>query len=154
MSLVKKENSQGLTIRCADFNMVVKKPDFLKKLRKLTLNPFSGMNYEISSLENLSKVRPVKCHVLLAYSDSELVGWALLSRETSTFSFAHKSFRSGDGVLFEIFIDPAHRRKGIGTKLMQVARKKSSGDKLHIAPWDFGSARFYEKFTNYNHVKL
>jgi len=154
MSLVKKENPKGLTIRCADFNVVLKKPALIKKIRSLTLNPFSGMNYEISSLENLSKIRPVKSEALLAYFDGELIGWALLSRESSTYHFAHHQFRTGDGVLFEVYIDPKYRRQGIATKLIKIARRKSNGDRLCIAPWDFGSARFYEKFVNYNHLKL
>jgi len=154
MSLVKKENSRGLTIRCADFNIVMKKPTLLKKLRKLTLYPYSGMNYEITSLESLSKKRPVKCEALLAFYDGELVGWALLSRETSSFGFSNKPFKEGDGILFEIFIEDAYRRKRIGTKLLQIARRKSNGDKLCVAPWDFGSTRFYEKFKNYNYTRL
>lgn len=154
MSLVKKENYSGLTIRCVDFNIVVKKPALLKNLRALTLNPFSGMNYELSSLENLSKIRPVKCEVLLAYIDNKLIGWSLLSREESNYSFPHHKFRTGDGILFEIFIDPLYRRQGIATKLIKIARRKSGGDRLCIAPWDFGSTRFYEKFEKYNHLKL
>jgi GNAT superfamily N-acetyltransferase len=154
MSLGKKENSTPLTIRCLDFNIVLTKPELLSVLRKLTLYPYSGMNHELNSLECLSRIRPVKSQVLLAYYEQKLAGWALLSRETSTYGFHKASFKNGDGVLFEVFVEDEYRRKGIGTELIQVARRKANGDRLCVSPWNSTSDMFYDKFKNYKYKIL
>lgn len=152
----KKENLKGLTFRSFDFNLVVKKPRLLEKLRKLTLYPYSGLNKELDNLLRLiRKNKSVRAYVLTAFLGEELVGWALLSRETSEYSFPRgSSFEEGDGVLFEIFVSQNHRRQGIGTQLIKLARRKISGDRLCIVPWDSTSHRFYDNFLNYNHKVL
>jgi ribosomal protein S18 acetylase RimI-like enzyme len=135
---------------------VVKKPRLLQKLRELTLYPYSGLNKELDNLQNIIKQnKTVRAHVLTAFINDDLVGWALLSRETSQYFFPRGiSFKEGDGALFEIYIDPKYRRLGIGTQLIRLARRKTSGDRLCIAPWDFTSYSFYDNFLNYNHKIL
>jgi GNAT superfamily N-acetyltransferase len=132
----------------------MREPELLKKLRKLTLYSYSGMNHELNTLESIYKIRPVKCEVVLAYHEDKLIGWCLLNKETSTYTFTNHSFRSGDGVLFEIFVDEKYRRQGVGTELIRTARRKTYGNKLCIAPWDYTSEQFYSKFKRYNHKKL
>lgn len=140
-----------LVIRVEDFNSVITKPDLLKKLRKLTLYPFSGMNQELNKWEKLVKTRPVNVKILLAYKLRGLVGWAILSHEDSDCTYeSGQTFRATDGVLFEVFIDPNHRRQGIASELIKVARRKAGLYRLCIVPWDEASDKFYEKFSNYN----
>ena len=146
------KNLFTLTIRARDFNLLPKYPELVKQLRKLTLHPYSGLNREMDVLFKLMEKRPVKAQVLLAYRNRKLVGWALLSRERSDMVFSHtwKRFEPEDGMLIEIYIDPTHRRQGIATELMKVARRKAGVRRLCVAPWDNSSRDFYNSFPTYN----
>lgn len=148
-------NFFNLTIRVQDFNNLATKPDFIKKLRKLTLQPYSGMNSELNHLEHNAKWRKVDCKILTAYLKNELIGWALLSKEPSGFYFPQTNgFHPEDGSLFEIFIHPDHRRKGIASEIIKVARRKAGTSKLCVAPWDTNSKAFFNKFENFKIKKL
>jgi GNAT superfamily N-acetyltransferase len=141
-----------LTIKVADYNMVATKPDMVKQLRKLTLSPYSGMNHELNLFERIRKTRPVDCQILTAYRNRELVGWALLSREKTTFTFhnARDGFDPADGILFQVFIAPGFRKQGIASELLKVARRKANGHRLCVCPHDVPSTKFYSNFENYN----
>jgi GNAT superfamily N-acetyltransferase len=145
-----------LKIRTEDFNLVAKKPVLLNKLRKLTLHGRSGMNHELDHLIDDAKIRNVNAKVLLAYYKRELIGWALLSREKSDFNFprSYYGFNPVDGVLFEVFVDHLHRRKGIGSALMKKARQKAGPLKLCVVPWDYQSERFYMNFKHYKNIEI
>lgn len=126
-------------------------PELLKQLRKLTLHPYSGLNRELDNLLKLVAQRPVHAQVMLAYRQRKLVGWALLSKEDSAMRFAHtgEHYRASDGMLFEVYIHPDHRRQGIASELMKVARRKTGASRLCVAPWDERSTGFYSKFMHY-----
>lgn len=151
------KNTHTLTIRVRDFNLVATEPETIKQLRKLTLDKYSGMNEELTALTREAKYRRVKTQVLLAYHQDQvdenpkLVGWALLSKEPSSISFMNTGeyFEPQDGVLLEMFVDPTYRRKGIGTELIKVAKRKAGPYRLCVAPWDNRSVGFYEKFNHY-----
>lgn len=149
------KNLLTLTIRVKDFNLVRQDAALVKKLRKLTLSPFSGMNYCLNGLERTAKTRPVDCKILMAYRNQELVGWALLSKEPTDFCFVGsiEGFNPGHGALFQVFVHPSHRREGIATELLKVAKKKASGSRLCVSPWDTGSESFYNHFS-FNFKKL
>lgn len=146
----------SLKLYVAEFNEVVKNPEFLKKLRSLTLHPFSGMNHELNHMEINAKSRDVNCKIITAYRRRVLVGWALLSQEPSDFHFArsYSGFEPGQGILFQVYVAPEWRRKGIGSEMIKVARKKCEGLKLCICPWDDQSEGFYANFEHYEHEKL
>lgn len=151
MTTIKK--AEDLTIRVKDFNIVAKQPELLAKLRSLTLHKYSGMNYELNKFMNIIQTRPVDCKVILAYVKEELIAWSMLSREQSEFAFPSSNgagFNAGKGVLFEVYVTPTHRRKGIASMMMKIARRKVNGTKLCIVPWDEASNRFYGKFSNFN----
>ena len=150
------KNLLSLTIRALDFNRLPQQPELVKQLRKLTLNAWSGMNRELDTLLALTQQRQVKAQVILAYRNKQLVGWALLSKERSSMAFytTHKHFESSDGMLLEIFIDPDHRRQGIGTEIMKVARRKAKPYRLCVAPWDERSEGFYRTFPNFRNKWL
>jgi GNAT superfamily N-acetyltransferase len=152
------ENYRTLTIRVVDFNLVAEQPETLKQLRKLTLGLSSGLNHELTTLLAINKKRPALAMVLLAYRKDKLVGWALLSQENSTYWFPklpHGYFYAKThGILIEMYIHPDHRRQGIGTEIMKVARRKAGKTRLCVVPWDPTSHKFYEKFEHYNVRKI
>lgn len=146
----------GLTVRVSDFNLVAQRPAVIKKLRTLTLNSTSGLNNEIDNLLNLVKRRPVDCKIIRAYLDSKLVGWAILSRENSDFNFPNtdNGFSSDQGVLFEVYVHPEYRRKGVGTKIIETAKKKSGKQPICLCPWNSTSRAFFNNFKKYNPKEL
>ena len=155
-AFLKKKDLPGLTVRVSDFNLLAQRPGVIKKLRTLTLHSGSGMNNELDSLLSLVKRRPVDCKVIRAYIDSKLVGWAILSRENSNFNFPNtdNGFSSDQGVLFEVFVSPEHRRKGVGTKIIETAKKKSGGQPICLCPWNSTSRAFFNNFKKYNPKEL
>jgi GNAT superfamily N-acetyltransferase len=144
------ENVLDLTIRALDFNLVAKQPELIKQFRKLTLYPYSGLNYELSHLLSLSKYRQVSAQTLLAYYQNNLVAWALMSKEESQARFpSNYCYHSTDGILLEMYVHPNYRRQGIGSKLIKVARHKALPSRLCVVPWDDKSYQFYGKFKHY-----
>ena len=128
-------------------NVVIKTPDLLKQLRELTLNNYSGMNGELDAYENTIRFRKIKARALIASLEKRIVGWATLSKEPSNFSFKNTNtcFNSDMGYLFEVFVDPAHRRKGIGTSLLNRAKLLTFGRSLCVCPHDERSNAFFDK---------
>lgn len=142
------KNLLTLTIRTMDFNLVAQQPELLAKLRKLTLDPSSGMNHELDRMLEDVKTRSVNCTVILAYRFSTLVGWGLLSKENTTYHFsrAPNGFNAENGVMFQVFVDPEYRRQGIATELYKKAQNLAKEELIHVCPWDTRSHFFYEKF--------
>ncbi len=145
-------NFLTLTIRVVDFNLVARQPVLLAKLRKLTLSPYSGLNCELNRMLEDVKTRSVDCQLLLAYRFKTLVGWGILSKETTNFKFSRslEGFKSDDGKLFQVFIDPAYRRQGIATELFKKAQQLVGNETLCVCPWDERSEGFYSQFAGIN----
>jgi len=145
-------NLLTLTVRVQDFNLVAHKPNLLSKLRKLTLHPKSGLNRELNRMLKDVEVRPVNCKIITAHRFRKIVGWAILSKESTDFCFAHTSqgFNASDGLLFQVFVDPAHRRQGIATEIYKKAQKLANSELLHVCPWDDRSTNFYLRTTTPN----
>jgi len=146
----------NLTIRVKTFNEIANDKDLLKKLRKLTLHHFSGMNHELNSFEKIAKIREVEAKIILAYVNDDLAGWALMSKESSDYYFkkSEGGFKPSQGILFEIFISNDYRRQGIGSEIIKIARRKAGPYQLCFAPWNKISNDFYDKFKHYRHKKL
>lgn len=138
-----------LTIRVLDFNLVAKQPDLLVKLRKLTLSPSSGLNHELDHMEVNAKVRAVNAKIILASRFNNLVGWGLLSKEDSNFNFpaTYDHFRSANGHLFQVFVNPEYRRQGIASEIFKKANDLVGDEVVHICPWDNAGYHFYSKFN-------
>jgi GNAT superfamily N-acetyltransferase len=141
----------AINIRAIKFNDVVKRPSLLKRLRELTLEPYSGMNYELTRMTRDAKTRTVNAKVLLAYSGAKLVAWALLSNEETDFDFFNtwNGFSPSNGTLFEVYVHPDYRRQGIGSELMKSAKRRVKSKPLNICRHDFRSRQFYEGFERY-----
>ena len=146
------KNLLTLTVRTMDFNLVARQPELLNKLRKLTLDPYSGLNHELNRMLDDAKNRNVNCTVILAYRFSTLVGWAIVSKETTTYNFMRSGngFNSEQGLLFQVYVDPAYRRQGIASEIYKKALHLANSDVLHVCPWDDRSTHFYSKFENTN----
>lgn len=150
------DNKLKLKIEVLDFDNAVKNKEIMSSLRKLTLCKDSGMNHELDELTIRSRVRSVKAKTILAKNEDKIVGWALLSRENSTFVFTlGKNYRPNvDGALFEIFVDPKFRRKGVGSSLLKTARKHAGPFSLCVAPHDNAGYSFYNKHKAYKQKRL
>lgn len=90
--------------------------------------------------------------MLLAYRFRTLVGWGIVSKETTNFKFSRslEGFNSTDGKLFQVFVDPAYRRQGIATELFKKAQQIAGSETLCVCPWDDRSEGFYSKFPDVN----
>ena len=114
-----------IIIRCYFRHQIFKRTKWVSRLKQLTVCPDSCFN---DDLKNKRKGR-----YLLAWSEGQIIGWALLSR------------RSDDAYQIGVYVDPKHRRQGIGTKLVrrakQIARryqKKIAGDH-----WNRSARQFF-----------
>ena len=143
------KNLLTLTVRAVDFNLVARQPELLAELRKLTLSPYSGMNHELNRMLEDAETRKVNCTVLLAYRFRKLVGWAILSKETTQFHFSRsfEGFNAENGMMFQIFVDPSYRRQGIASEIYKKAQQMVNNELLHVCPWDERSSNFYAKST-------
>lgn len=143
------KNLLTLTVRTVDFNLVAKQPELLAQLRELTLSPYSGMNHELNRMLEDVKTREVNCKVLLAYRFRKLVGWGILSKETTHFNFSRSfgGFNAENGMMFQVFVDPSYRRQGIASEIYQKAQQMANNELLHVCPWDDRSTNFYTNQT-------
>lgn len=144
------KNLLTLTVRTMDFNLVAHQPELLAELRKLTLSPYSGLNHELNRMLEDVKEREVKCQVLLAYRFRKLVGWAILSKETTHYNFSRsfEGFKAENGVMFQVFVDPSYRRQGIASEIYKKAQQLTNNETLHVCPWDEKSTNFYTRFSS------
>jgi GNAT superfamily N-acetyltransferase len=144
------KNLLTLTIRTVDFNLVARQPGLLAKLRKLTLSAYSGLNWELNRMLKDVEHRRVDCQLLLAYRFRTLVGWSILSKENTDFTFSRSAngFRAIDGRMFQVFVDPAYRKQGIASELFKKAQQLVGEEALCVCPWDDRSLGFYSKFPN------
>jgi GNAT superfamily N-acetyltransferase len=98
--------------------------DRIEKLRELTANSYSGMNYVLSSLKNIKERNKVKAYIIIHYINSVAVGWALATKEPNGF-FHYKSYKWNpkDGFWIQVYVHPDYRNKGIAKKLIERYNK-------------------------------
>jgi len=68
----------------------------------------------------LSQVQREGMLVLVAERDGEVVGYAYAGMEGNDYM----ALRGSAGVLYDLVVDPAHRRQGIGSALMDAALER------------------------------
>lgn len=147
-----------INIHLASFNDVIHNPILMQELRELTLGGNSGMNIEMNKFINLAPERKIQAYAAMAYVDTmlgyEMIGWALISKEPARFAFQlQDEFHPEEGVLFEVFVDPAYRRKGIGKALLGFARNFVGNETLCVCPWDSRSNQFYDNCDTIENMK-
>lgn len=145
-----------LTLRATSLNIVARNESLLSKLREMTLNDYSGMNYELNNLLPLTEKNDVNVKIVLGYLNDKLIAWSLLSSEDSDFYFfrTKKIFSSKDGVMFQIFVKDQYRKMGVGRQMLKFARYKTKGQTLCICPWDPASDSFYNRLKNNKDIIL
>jgi GNAT superfamily N-acetyltransferase len=139
-----------------NFDTIKEKKILIDQLRTLTLHPNSGMNKELDNLSRISKCRKTNAKIVLASYKREIIGWALISKEKSDFSFSLKYYDGYSpeyGTLVEIFVDPRFRKLGIGTKIIEFAKTKIN-DKICFCSWDKLSKSFFDNFKYLNFTDL
>jgi GNAT superfamily N-acetyltransferase len=144
----------SLALEVKDANLALKDQELLKLLRRLTLGGRSGMNRELDNFSQVMLERPINCKILLASYEKELIAWALLSKEESDFDFLYQRYNPEYGFLFEVFVDSKHRRKGVATELIKLAKELIGKETLCICPWDYNSNKFYDNFNELNNKIL
>lgn len=152
----------SFTYEVIDYNQIGKNSDFLKRLKELTLEPYSVMNCELRNLATISQSRKVKAKIIVAktiahnHPINSIVAWALLSNEDSDYYFAssQSKFTKDKGKLFQVYVKESYRRLGIASDIIKLARRHCGKAKICICPWDFKSIRFFTKFNKYQHVKM
>lgn len=123
----------------------------LEKLRKLTSSSDSGMNYVLNELRHRRKHKiNIDAFVIILYEKKEAIGWALITREVTSFfqlSFSNSSYKwhPNMGYWMQIFVDKNHRHKGIATKIIEKCNKFIQS-KIWYA--DIASPSIFEKLNN------
>lgn len=94
----------------------------LNKLRELTINKSSGMNYVLDSLSVINDRKP-KAKIICCYDNGKIVGWLLATREKNKF-FYDDTWNPKNGYWIQVFVSHENRNKGIATKLIDKYNKK------------------------------
>ncbi len=137
-----------LKISVKSLNVHINDEAFVKSLRNLTLNSYSGMNQELNTISSLKKKgRKIDARAILAHQGESLVGWALFSRESSENCWSYK-YNAGQGVLFQVYTNPTLRKSGIATRLIKKANKLANGSTLCVVPWNDESLGFFSRHKN------
>ena len=116
---------------------------FIRKLAEYEKLSHMVVATEENVREHVFGPNPV-AEVLLAYWDEEPVGFALYLRNFST-------FLGQAGIYLEdLFVDPAHRGKGIGkallTQLAKIAVERGYGRlQWAVLDWNTPSIEFYQR---------
>ena len=132
----------NIKIRTLRFNEANKNNILLKRLKHLTLRGFSSMKTETLKLQELCKLRKPDGYVFTASINQRIVGWALLHFETK------KPYN--DRGIFQIYLLPSFRRKGIGNKLIKKASNIliKNNKTAWIMPYDTLSTSFYNSIES------
>jgi GNAT superfamily N-acetyltransferase len=126
------------TARESDVALIL---SFIRKLSEYEKLSHLVVATEDNIREHVFGPNPV-AEVLLAYWDSEAVGFALYLRNFST-------FLGQAGIYLEdLFVEPAHRGKGIGkallTQLAKIAAERGYGSvEWSVLNWNTPSIEFY-----------
>jgi len=148
-------NLYSLNVKMISYAEASKDQSLIPQLRKLTLYPRSGMNYELNRFEVISEYREINASIILSYYQQKLVGWALYSKEPTDFLFPkHDEYSPNGSVLFEVFVCPEYRKMGIGSEMIKIAKKKAFPEKLSVSAWDNKSIKFYNRFDKWELNKL
>lgn len=95
----------------------------LEKLRNLTINNLSGMNHILTELRwKRSYSINIDAFVIVLYENKEAIGWALISKEPTSF-WKTSEWTPSMGYFMQIFVDENHRHKGAASKIIEKCNK-------------------------------
>jgi len=146
-----------LKITSIDANKALFNENIIKQFRKLTLYSSSGLNKELDNLTCLAQTKKVNAKMVAAHIGNTMVGWCLLSREPSHFSFYNGNYSkklAEKYTLLEIFVSSKHRGMGIGTALIKRAKVLFSitkGQPFAIAPHSKAGNALFNKLAMKNY---
>ena len=147
-------NASKLTLETKPLDKVSRKE--LKRLQELTLSSkelddddlFSNMHSALKNTNNKNK------QVVIAKDEeNKIVGWSLLTKFLLGFIYKDKKNYSGPKITkyavdLNVYVDPKHRRQGIGKRLVSKSKKLKRelwpGIRLLVYPWNIGSVKFYK----------
>lgn len=123
----------------------------LKRLKELTLQPTEhNANTHYSDMW-LSLKHPKdkwKYVVIARDKEEKIIGWALLCKFVLGLIDKGKKQLPVYSVDLGVYVDPKHRRQGIGKKLVSKAKKLKRelwpGIRMYASPWNKGSTKFYK----------
>lgn len=121
----------------------------LKRVKQLTLkgkelpkNCFSLMYKSVIATDQRNK------SVVLVRDEEDIIGWALLHKFVLGIIDKPKPHNVWE-VELHVYVEPKHRRKGIGKKIVAKAkslkRKLWPGIKMRPERWNNVSSKFYDK---------
>jgi len=140
-----------IKLKTLNLGKIFDNPVLYKQIRQLTIDCYSGMNQELDYLEVEHTYRKINARAIISYVNDKPVGWALLTKEDGshtyydTYDGNYASYKARRGYLFEVYVDREYRGKGLGTKLLQRAKRLTPNNKLVVVPWDKVSQTFYDK---------
>lgn len=113
------------------------RPDVLRRLRFLTNGGWARHEIGSAMFLDLGEKRPG--HYFLAWENGVIVGWATLCSRIYENSYQ-----------FQCYTARPHRRRGIGKRLLNRARKLASekGIAVVVIPWNDVGNKFYANFSD------
>lgn len=132
-------------LKVFEMDDVLRTPELLKTVRRLTICSTSGMNHALDRYEIEMNSRKIEAKAIIAYQyfpyvETFGVGWALYARDPVTDVYRFKPEK--DSICFQIFVDKLYRRRGIGSRLMRKAVELAGENKLKVYEWD--APEFFE----------
>lgn len=130
----------GVALKILEMDAVLRTQSLLSDCRRLTLCAGSGMNCALNRYEIQSLNRPIKSKAIMAYDESgTAIAWALYAEDPATDTYRYSP--DSGSICFQIYVEPALRRKGIGSMLMNKAKELAKENVIKVykddAPYFF-----------------
>ena len=125
-------DSAFLSFKTYNIEEIIKTPSLLEIARSLTICMHSGMNCALNAYSVAVDLKTVEAKAIFAYYIDYPVGWLLYTAESDSCEF----LSTPGQVCVQLFVRSEFRRKGIGTKLMDVAAKLADKNIVKVYAWD------------------
>lgn len=133
----KEFNPLFLKINIIDMDDIIRTPHLMNICRSLSLRGESGMNASLNEYTELIKERSVDaCGIFTHYLDVP-VAWLLYTYEDDCVCFRGSNKEAAS----HIYVHSAWRRRGIGTRLIQLAARMAAPDTLRV--YEHNESQFF-----------
>lgn len=134
-----------LKIEIVEMDDIIRSPELMRTCRRLTLNPYSGMNQALNRFIYISS-RSIDALGLFANYVGETVAWLLFGYEDD-----NNYFHSPHGKAFShVFVRPDYRRLGIGSRLQRMAAKLAEPDTIEVYNDSENNVEFFRQMMQTN----